>query len=174
MQLCTRISIAHFVFLQLCTCSVHTYVVCIAVCICCAHLGMVFDKGALNHLQWTMDVCTGCDLLWACPIIHCREDEMPFSCVPWKAIFPLLSTLPPRWRATSLTLMMTATQPCTLQPILVSCPWWSTSSDPVDLMWRPLTRSASIVCCLSDVFCVLSGHTCCMGTVDVDTCTWVV
>ena len=56
MQLCTRISIAHFVFLQLCTCSVHTYVVCIAVCTCCAHLGMVFDEGALNHLQWTMHV----------------------------------------------------------------------------------------------------------------------
>ena len=31
-----------------------------------------------------------------------------------------------------------------------------------------------IVYCLSDVFCTLSGHTCCMGTVDMDTCTWVV
>ena len=25
--------------------------------------------------------------------------------------------------------------------------------------------------CLSDAFCDLSGHTCCMGTVDMDTCT---
>ena len=79
------------------------------------------------------------------PIVQCRDDAMPFSCVLRVAIFLLLSTLPPRWRATSLTLMMTGIQPCTWQPILVSCPWWSTLWDPVDLTWRPLTRLAYIV-----------------------------
>ena len=38
----------------------------------------------------------------------------------------------------------------------------------MDLMWRPLSRLAYIGCCLSDAFCDLSGHTCCMGTVDMD------
>ena len=57
------------------------------------------------------------------PFVQCREGSMPFSCVLRAAIFLLLSTLPPRWRATSLTLMMMATQPCTWQPILVICPW---------------------------------------------------
>ena len=61
------------------------------------------------------------------PIFQCRADEMPSSCVPWAAIWLLLSTLPPRWRATSLTLMMTDTQPCTGRPKTISCPWWSTS-----------------------------------------------
>ena len=57
------------------------------------------------------------------PIVQCREDAMPFSCVPWKAIFLLLSILLPRWRAISLTQMMMGTQPCTWQPILVICLW---------------------------------------------------
>ena len=61
------------------------------------------------------------------PIFHCRADEMPSSCVPWAAILLLLSTLPPKWRATSLTLMMTDIQPCTGRPKTISCPWWSTS-----------------------------------------------
>ena len=121
--------------------------------------------------------CMCAQLMMCCepvPIVQCREDAMPFTCVPWKAILRLLSTLPPRWGAISLTLMMVDTQPCTGQPKRVSCQWWSTSWDPVDLMWRPLTRLAYIVCCLSDAFCGLSGHTCCMGTVDMDICTWVV
>ena len=95
------------------------------------------------------------------PIVQCREDKMPFTCVLLVAILLLLSTLRPRWRATSLTLMMMDTQPCTRQPKGASCPWWSTSWDHTDLMWRPLTkRLACIVCCLSDTFCDLSGHTC--------------
>ena len=108
------------------------------------------------------------------PIVQCREDTMPFTCVPWVAILLLLSTLPQKWRATSLTLMMMDTQPCTGQPKRASCPWWSTSWDPVDLMWKQGTRLAYIVCCLCSAFCDLSGHTCCMGTVDMDSCTWVV
>ena len=109
------------------------------------------------------------------PIVQCREDMMPFTSVPWVAILLLLSTLWPRWRATSLTLMMMDTQPCTGQPKRASCPWWSTLWDHMDLMWRPLTkRLACTVCCLSDTFCDRSGHTCCMGTVDMGTCTWVV
>ena len=59
-------------------------------------------------------------------IVQCRGDTMPLSCVLWAAILRLLSTLPPRWGATSLTLMTMATQPCTGQPERVSCPWWST------------------------------------------------
>ena len=87
-----------------------------------------------------------------------------------EAIFLLLSTLPPRWRTTYLILMMMDTQPCTGQPKRASCPWHSTSSNPADLMWQQGTRLAYIVCCMSDAFCNLSGHTCCMGTVDKDIC----
>ena len=81
--------------------------------------------------------------------VYCREDPMPFSCVLRAAILLLLTTLPPRWRGTSLTLMMLDTQPCTGQPMRVSCPWWSTSWDPVALMSMQGTRLAYIVCCLS-------------------------
>ena len=87
------------------------------------------------------------------PIVQCREDSIPFICALLVAILPSLNTCPPKWRATSLTLMMLDTQPCTGQPKRVSCPWWSTLWDPVDLMWRQLTRLAYIVCCLSDAFC---------------------
>ena len=108
-------------------------------------------------------------------IVQCREDTMPFTSVLLVAILLLLSTLRPRWRATSLTLMTMDTQPCTGQPKRTSCPWWSTSWDHTDLMWRPLAkRLVYILCCLSDAFCDLSGHTCCMGTIDMDTCTGVV
>ena len=34
-----------------------------------------------------------------------------------------------------------------------------------------LLDRAALVCCLSDAFCDLSGHTCCMDTVDMDICT---
>ena len=79
------------------------------------------------------------------PIVQCREEAMPFMRVLLVAILPLLNTLAPRWRATSLTLMMLETQLCTWQPILVVCPWWSTSWDPVDLMWKRRTRLAHIL-----------------------------
>ena len=108
------------------------------------------------------------------PIVQCREDAMPFTRVLLVAILLLLSTLRPRWRVISLTLMMMDTRPCTGQPLRASCPWWSTLWDHTDLMWRPLTRLACIFCWWSDGFCDLSGHTCCMGSVDMDTCTWVV
>ena len=121
----------------------------------------------------TAHVCTGGDLLWACPIVQCRKGAMPLTCVLVVAILPSLNTSPQKWRATSLTLMMMDTQPCTGQPKRASCPWWSTLWDPVDLMWRQLTRLAFIVCCLSDAFCDLCGHTCSMRTVDIDACTWV-
>ena len=74
--------------------------------------------------------------------VQCRMDSMPLILVLSAAILPLLSTFPSRWRATSLTLMMMDTQLCTGQPKRASCPWWSTLWDPVDLMWRPLTRLA--------------------------------
>ena len=86
------------------------------------------------------------------PIVQCREDAMPFTYVLRVAILLWLSTLPPRWRTTSLTLMMLGTQHCTGQPKRVSCLWWSTSSNPADLMWKQGTRLAYIVCCLSDAF----------------------
>ena len=130
-----------------------------------------FDSHVCVWYDHIRDGCTGCELV---PVVQCREDAMPFTCVPWTAILLLLSTLPPKWRATSLTVMMVDTQLCTGQPKRASCPWWSTSWNPVDLMWRHLARLVFIVCCLSDGFCELSGHTCCMGTVDMDTCTWVV
>ena len=52
--------------------------------------------------------------------------------------------------------MIMETQPCTWQPIFVSCQWWSTWSEPVDLMWRPLTRLECIVCCLSDASSIIN------------------
>ena len=83
-------------------------------------------------------------LSWACSIAHFRMGAMPLMRVLLVAILPLLSTLPPRWRATSLTLMMTDTQPYTGQSKRVSCPWWSTSWDPVDLTWKQGTRLVHI------------------------------
>ena len=91
-------------------------------------------------------------LVVCCEPVQCREGAMPLTCVLVVAILGSLSTLSQRWRATSLTQNMMETQPCTGQPKRASCPWWSTSWDPVDLMWRQLTRLAYVVCCLSDAF----------------------
>ena len=97
-----------------------------------------------DHIR---DGCTGCEPV---PVVQCREDAIPFTCVLRAAILLLLSTLSPKWRATSLTLMMVDTQLCTGQPKRASCPWWSTSWDPVDLMWKQGIRLACIMCCLSE------------------------
>ena len=78
-------------------------------------------------------------------IVQSRMDSMLLMRILLAAILLLLSTLPPEWRATSLTLVTTDTQPCTGQPKWASCPWWSTLWDLVDLMWRPLTRFACVI-----------------------------
>jgi len=95
----------------------------------CHELVLLLNAGRVQCL-WRM----------CCPILHFREDTMPFFCVLRAAILPLLSTLPPKWRATSLTLMMPDTQPYIGQPNRVSCQWWSTSWDPVVLTWQQGTR----------------------------------
>ena len=94
----------------------------------CMHRWFCHELVLLLNAGWVQCLSRMC-----CPVIHCREDEMPFTCVPLKAILPLLSTLPPKWRATSLTLMIMATQPYIGQPKRVSCQWWSTSWGPVAL-----------------------------------------
>ena len=82
------------------------------------------------------------------PNVQCRMDSMPLILVLSAAILPLLSIFPSRWRATSLTQTMMGTQLCTGQPKRASCPWWSTSWDSVDLMWRQGTRLAHM--CVSN------------------------
>ena len=134
-------------------------------------LYIVGPPSSLVHLHMCAQVMICCEPV---SIIQCREDTMPFICVLWVAILLSLSTFAPKWRATSLTQVMLGRQPCTGQLKTASCPWWSTSYDPVDLMWRQLTRFAYIHCLLLVwCSCDLSGHTCCMGTVKMDTCAWV-
>ena len=79
------------------------------------------------------------------PIIQCRGDAMPFSCVLRVAILLSLNTLLPWWRTTFLTQMMMVTLPCIVQPARARWPWWSTLWDPVDLMWRHGIRLANIL-----------------------------
>ena len=88
-------------------------------------------------------------------IVQCRMDLMPLMRVLSVAILLLRSTLPPSWRATSLTQMRVDAQPCTWQPILGSCPWWSTLWDPVDLTWMHGTRLVHICACCMLVLVML-------------------
>ena len=97
-------------------------------------------------------------------VVQCREEAMPFSCVLRVAILLLLSTLPQKWRATSLTLMMMDTQLCTGQPKRASCPWWSTSWDPVDLIWKQGTRLTQMIyLCIQYIVCMYACILCCLS-----------
>lgn len=71
---------------------------------------------------------------------------MPFSCLLWVAILLLLNILPLRWRNTCLLRIMEGAQLCIGQPRRVSCPWWSTSSNLADLMWKQETRLGFVDC----------------------------